>query len=1067
MKNIKKRVQLIALLLLFCFVAKGQQQQEAQSIVPPSPTVGSLIQYADCPVSYYSGTPNIHIPLYEINVDNIKIPISLSYHASGIKVAQEASWVGLGWSLNAGGCVSRSVQCYDDFLEYSYPGVGVTKGYYDDSDITSPTSSEYYSYIYTAEGMRMQLIKDSEPDIFYFSFLGYSGKFILDKSRGAVLFDKSANLKITVTETPYREKAFTITTPDGTKCIFNNREKAYFYSKNGSLHNNKSNATKWDDTEIAFIGSPVEYASSWMLSQIITPNKKEILFSYKSELYKAPVQESCIKYNFLNYYGNYTACGKNTSIPYYSTSKAVYETYRLSKISWDNGSVVFDSSEREDVKQTTYSPEKLKSIKIYNQAGTLLNGYNFEYNYFNANKTGSYDYVFKRLQLNNVTSINDSNNKYTFNYFSGTLPAKNSRNTDYWGYYNGRSYGENYYAVTVSGSEIYAGAAKESNLSYLKMGTLQSIQYPTGGVEAFTYEENTFYGGIASGGGVQTNFYKFEVYNSDKVNNYPDAPADTSFTFTLSRTTDVYIAGYLEANDYSRDNNYNYENDIINIYSVDTSKRRFSQTAAGLYGKDYLEVDRKVTLEAGTYTCNFLLPPADTYGYWTLKYDELTSSSPYSTEKKGAGLRIAQIDGGGKKRIFNYLLGVMLVDPVTSFFTTITCGNNGGIKGRFDYLAQTSESIVPLSSFRNGNYVGYTVVKETIMAGREESTTIYYFHNRAEEVIDDHPYMISYINFKNGLLHYIQYWKGKTLLKEENFEYEDSSSQLIKAFKFVLADMSSHSYDYRVEWSNRSVHTTVYEKNDPKYQFVNEEKYEYSEQMLPKLKKSQPYDKQLEERIYYPTDFTEPVFQKMVNANQIKKPVEQISLVDGQVISGYKFSYKDTLNMYLPAIKYELNIKSPLPEASYKSAYKAQVYYDLYNKNGKLLQKRENGVSTVYLWSYNGEYLVAEISNATYTTVASYLSAQGTTADVLCAKNTLSADDLRILNALRTTLPQSLITTYTYIPLVGVESITSPDGQTTYYEYDTNGRLQECFYKEGDERRVLKHYDYHYTNNHK
>lgn len=82
---------MITLFLLLSLIAKGQADAEVQSIVPQSPTVASLIQYADCPVSCYSGVPQINIPLYEVNIDNFKIPISLSYNASGIKVAQEAS----------------------------------------------------------------------------------------------------------------------------------------------------------------------------------------------------------------------------------------------------------------------------------------------------------------------------------------------------------------------------------------------------------------------------------------------------------------------------------------------------------------------------------------------------------------------------------------------------------------------------------------------------------------------------------------------------------------------------------------------------------------------------------------------------------------------------------------------------------------------------------------------------------------------------------------------------------------------------------------------------------------
>ena len=42
---------------------------------------------------------------------------------------------------------------------------------------------------------------------------------------------------------------------------------------------------------------------------------------------------------------------------------------------------------------------------------------------------------------------------------------------------------------------------KSSSYLYSKTGTLQSIQYPTGGTEIFTYEENEYLG-----------FYQFEHY---------------------------------------------------------------------------------------------------------------------------------------------------------------------------------------------------------------------------------------------------------------------------------------------------------------------------------------------------------------------------------------------------------------------------------------------------------------------------------------------------------------------------------------------------------------------------
>ena len=88
----------------------------AQTDLPQvfSPNAAELGKYGKIPVSYFNGLPNISIPLTELKAKGYTLPIYLTYHASGNKPDQHPGWVGMGWTLHAGGSINRIVNGLKD-----------------------------------------------------------------------------------------------------------------------------------------------------------------------------------------------------------------------------------------------------------------------------------------------------------------------------------------------------------------------------------------------------------------------------------------------------------------------------------------------------------------------------------------------------------------------------------------------------------------------------------------------------------------------------------------------------------------------------------------------------------------------------------------------------------------------------------------------------------------------------------------------------------------------------------------------------------------------------------------
>jgi hypothetical protein len=172
----KERLSIFVILFLASLKISAQSHYDhfIPDVFGKSPSTAAFTKYGDYPTNLYSGLVDISIPLYTVESGGLKIPITLSYHASGIKVEQAATWVGLGWSLSSGGTVSRTIYGKPDdvlgyFNNYKHP-----YSYQRSSD----------DDIGTIYGIVVNKSTDTRPDIYSYSFPGHDGKFFFNALEG-------------------------------------------------------------------------------------------------------------------------------------------------------------------------------------------------------------------------------------------------------------------------------------------------------------------------------------------------------------------------------------------------------------------------------------------------------------------------------------------------------------------------------------------------------------------------------------------------------------------------------------------------------------------------------------------------------------------------------------------------------------------------------------------------------------------------------------------------------------------------------------------------------------------
>lgn len=1053
--------------------------------VAPSPEAAQISRYGIYPVGNFTGLPDISLPVYEIKLSDFSMPLSLSYFAGGIKVDDFASSVGLGWSLNAGGVITRTVVGVPD--EQAQKGI-LDIGIKDESELT------YQDYDFCLNVLNQDL--DSEPDIFSYNVNGHSGKFSILPNGKIITIPFKNDIKI-----EFDRVNFTLTDAKGYKYLFAKKNVSTFMSiPDGSIK-------YWPVT-------------SWYLTAVYNVNGLEVLrLEY---LDGEPISSRSFDYSYnLNWYGDVPIQGgQSTSIHNFTNSYVSAITFRNGRINFKYQSGRLD-----------YGSYILDSILIVNQFADTVKKFKLRHDYFYSN-IGSNPHAFSqdfyRLKLTGFDELNTkggANQTYTFEYNNVTLPPRKNFGVDLWGYYNGKHnnttlfmpdksqyyIGNGKYQYMTLGA-VYIGdtADRKHDEFFAKAGMLKKITYPTGGSTEFIFDSHRF----------ESIIDVYQPYSYSAFAKIDDVPGDplrqVTFTSTYSGTAPLVLNIPL----------YNSANDPYAVFE-DITPNATSYARYTTFPGEQTFRTVYVSLVAGhQYRLTSHVKPNPNDPNEDPDHKSVSINISYKTSTRqsasvpGGGLRIDSIinydvnrnvigqqiykyglneNGMGTISYSPYYLDQRNIERTSSLSLPQDC-----ILNKFTTLTLMSKPWFSYSDI-GGSNVFYTHVSK--YENSYDSTFLkssYEFDFSPDERIElplSHYDQLFYINntWKSGnLLKHAVYKIGAggqyNLIEETEHLYhkfEISNARGLKIGRKVWANDELQSnyppcyFDQIFYYNNYPIVQGVCvpklsikrESNNGGDTIISETNYEYANlaHALPTAVVSKKSDGGETKVITkYNSDFEGITSGNEISTGvknfarkHINQPVEKSIYLIKQDSSKYlissSFFQPDTSGVYYK--KYlKVNNAVPLQNFSQSSVnvgalqldsrYDQDVIVDLVDQYGNVLQQRKaNNVTYSYLWGYNYSYPVAEIVGADYNTVAALVTPgilQNPTSDLQLTTE---------LNKVRQALPNTQITTFTYKPLIGMISSMDDRGLLNYYEYDGLGRFKVV---KDHYSKILKQIDYQY-----
>lgn len=456
----------ISLALLLLPISTYSQIEE--DIIRPSANAQQFGIAAKAETALSKGQVSLNIPLMELKGKGYDLPISISFYSGDITTTTEASSIGLGWGLMAGGVITKIIKGTED----NWSASSETEHHFNRNYIRE-NFENWSTRNYFMDNIKADLM----PDEYTYSLPGHNGAIEITADGVTI------NKKLFPDES-YKiedlEHGYCITADDGTKFFFQDYEEV---------------TVEEDEYE----------NTSWFLTRIETTKGGTFSFAYEDE-------------EHVDY-----ASGE------YEANFHVYFTKRIVSITSEFGTVYFHSTMRDDQGSisSTYitddkRPRRINRIELRDENDEFVKGYELDNAgcFVNWPEYEHNSYCNYRHKLSSITQYDALGNHlppYEFEYSYKFYSSKIAHLVGYYNDSNGNELPRNSWTSSIGpqayvninlngdplcymvypntpytalvGMEIISEGSAPTAKDYF---WLSSINYPTGATEEFYYENHHY-----------------------------------------------------------------------------------------------------------------------------------------------------------------------------------------------------------------------------------------------------------------------------------------------------------------------------------------------------------------------------------------------------------------------------------------------------------------------------------------------------------------------------------------------------------------------------------------------